>query len=223
MPHIQREADPEVPYLQADPDSGHFSPLPWPHAAQSHHCLSSVCVSAKSFQSCSTLCDPMDPSGSPVHGILRSRTLEWVAMTSSRGYSQPSDQTHIPSVFRIGRWVPYHWHHLGSPTSSLHRSKAFLRVSPLPSFPPYHLFLTRRFLWKVKSHLSSAQNPEISFHIIQSQTSNPYNGHRSPLGSALSPLHLSDFFCPLHPIILVPVTPASSLFLNTTQQLWNSV
>ena len=84
-PTSKREADPEVPYLQADADSGHFSPLPRPHTAQSHRCLSSACVSAKSFQSCSTLCDPMDPSGSPVHGIRRSRTLEWVAMTSSRG------------------------------------------------------------------------------------------------------------------------------------------
>ena len=42
------------------------------------------CVCAKSLQSCPTLCDPMDcsPPGSSVHGILRSRILEWVAMPS---------------------------------------------------------------------------------------------------------------------------------------------
>ena len=46
-------------------------------------------------KSCSTLCDPMDcsPPGSSVHGILQAWILEWVAMTSSRGSSQPRDWT----------------------------------------------------------------------------------------------------------------------------------
>ena len=46
-------------------------------------------VSAKPLQSRRTLCDPMDcsPPGSSVHGILQVRTLEWVAMLSSRGSS----------------------------------------------------------------------------------------------------------------------------------------
>ena len=35
--------------------------------------------------------DPMDcsPPGSSVHGILQAKILEWVAMPSSRGSSQP--------------------------------------------------------------------------------------------------------------------------------------
>ena len=39
---------------------------------------------AKSFQSCPTLCDPIDgsPPGSPVPEILQARTLEWVAISS---------------------------------------------------------------------------------------------------------------------------------------------
>ena len=54
-----------------------------------------------------TLCDPTDcsPPGSSVHGILQARRLEWVAISSSRGSSQPRDQTHI-SCF--GRWILYH-------------------------------------------------------------------------------------------------------------------
>ena len=38
-------------------------------------------------QSCPTLWDHVDysPPGSSVHGILHARTLEWVAMPSSRG------------------------------------------------------------------------------------------------------------------------------------------
>ena len=36
-------------------------------------------------QSCLTLCNPMDYSlpGSPVHGILQTRILEWVVIPSS--------------------------------------------------------------------------------------------------------------------------------------------
>ena len=47
-----------------------------------------VCVCLVS-QSCLTLCNPMDcrqPSSS-VHGILQARTLEWVAISFSRGSS----------------------------------------------------------------------------------------------------------------------------------------
>ena len=40
---------------------------------------------AKSLQSCSTPCNPIDgsPAGSPVPGILQARTLEWVAISFS--------------------------------------------------------------------------------------------------------------------------------------------
>ena len=42
-------------------------------------------ATAKSLQSCPTLCDPIDgsPAGSPVPGILQARTLEWVAISFS--------------------------------------------------------------------------------------------------------------------------------------------
>ena len=41
---------------------------------------------------CVRLCDPMDYT---VHGILQARTLELVAFPSSRGSSQPRDQTQV--------------------------------------------------------------------------------------------------------------------------------
>ena len=46
-----------------------------------------VKVAAKSLQSCPTLCNPRDgsPPGSPVPGILQARTLEWVAISFSKG------------------------------------------------------------------------------------------------------------------------------------------
>ena len=42
-------------------------------------------AAAKSLQSCPTLRDPIDgsPPGSPVPGILQTRTLEWVAISFS--------------------------------------------------------------------------------------------------------------------------------------------
>ena len=51
-------------------------------------------------QSFSTLLDPMDrsPPGSSVHGILQARTLEWVAISFSRGSSQPRDLIWISST-----------------------------------------------------------------------------------------------------------------------------
>ena len=45
-------------------------------------------AAAKSFQSCPTLCNPIDgsPPGSPNPGILQARTLEWVAMSFSNAW-----------------------------------------------------------------------------------------------------------------------------------------
>ena len=45
-------------------------------------------AAAKSLQSCPTLCDLIDgsPPGSPVHGILQARTLEWVAISFSNAW-----------------------------------------------------------------------------------------------------------------------------------------
>ena len=61
--------------------------------------------------SCPTLCDPMDCSlpGSSVHGILQARILERVAIFSSRGSSQPRDQTCISLVFLYCRQILYCW------------------------------------------------------------------------------------------------------------------
>ena len=56
-------------------------------------------------------CDPMDcsPLGSSVHGIFPARIQEWVAISSSRGSSQPRDWTCVSCVSYIGTWILYHW------------------------------------------------------------------------------------------------------------------
>ena len=65
----------------------------------------SCCLVAKS---CPMLYDHMDcsPPGSSVHGNSQARTLEWVAISFSRGSSGPKDRTHGSW---IGRWILYLW------------------------------------------------------------------------------------------------------------------
>ena len=52
------------------------------------------------FQSCLNLCDSMDCSlpGSSIHGILQARVLEWVAISFSKGSSQPRDRTQVSRI-----------------------------------------------------------------------------------------------------------------------------
>ena len=51
-------------------------------------CAAAAAAAAKSLQSCPTLCDPIDgsPPGSAVPGILRARTVEWVAISISNAW-----------------------------------------------------------------------------------------------------------------------------------------
>ena len=56
---------------------------------------------ARSLWSCPTLCNPMDYRlpGSSVHGILQAKTLEWVAVPSSRESSQSRDRTCVSYLY----------------------------------------------------------------------------------------------------------------------------
>jgi len=80
-----------------------------------------ACMHVKLIQLFLTLCDLMDYSP-PGHEILQERILEWVAMPSSRGSSQPRDQILVSC---IGRQVLYHKCHMEAhPLSSggLHKN-----------------------------------------------------------------------------------------------------
>ena len=91
--------------LTLDTPRSLFPSLPrsQPHTKQAFF----VCVCA---QSCTTLCHFMDcsPTGFSVHGIFQARILEWVAISSSRRFSQPRDRTLISFGSFIGRWILYH-------------------------------------------------------------------------------------------------------------------
>ena len=47
--------------------------------------------------------------GSSIHGIFQARILEWVAISFSRGSSQPRDQTQVSHIAgrRFTIWAPF--------------------------------------------------------------------------------------------------------------------
>ena len=65
---------------EVESSTGWVKPGPRVHAR-----LLAAPDAAKSFQSCLTLCDPIDgsPPGFPVPGILQARTPGWVAISLS--------------------------------------------------------------------------------------------------------------------------------------------
>ena len=81
-----------------------------------------VCVT----QLCLTLCDlhgDCNPPGSSVLGNLQARTLEWVAISFSRGSSQPMDWTQVSRI--AGRFFT-----ISPPKEDLHkRAISFIQSS----------------------------------------------------------------------------------------------
>ena len=62
--------------------------------------IMSIKKESKVAQSCPTLCNPMDCSlpVSSIHGIFQARVLEWVAISFSRGSSQPRDWAQVSCI-----------------------------------------------------------------------------------------------------------------------------
>ena len=73
--------EPRPPALQADA-------LPSELLGKPRDLYAAAAAAAKSLQSCLTLCNPIDgsPPGSPIPGILQTRTLEWVAISYSNAW-----------------------------------------------------------------------------------------------------------------------------------------
>ena len=77
-------------------------------------------------QSCLPLCEPMDcsPPGSPIHGMLQARILDWVAMPSSRGSSKPQIEPASPAL--AGRF--FTMEPSASPPSNTERGSLYRRL-----------------------------------------------------------------------------------------------
>ena len=97
--------------------------------------LKTESMHAQLLHSCLTLCNPMDGNpmslpDSSVHGILQARILEWVAIFSSRGSSQPRDRTHISCVSCVGRRMLYHCATWGALCESYRERHVFWMLNP---------------------------------------------------------------------------------------------
>ena len=94
--------------------------------------LLAAAATAKSLQSYPTLCDPIDgsPPGSPIHGILQARTLEWVAISLSNAGKW---KVKVKSLSRV--WLlatPWTAAYQAPPSMGFSRQECWSGV-PLPS------------------------------------------------------------------------------------------
>ena len=89
-------------------------------------------ASAKSLQSCPTLCDPIDgsPPGSAVPGILQARTLEWVAISFSNAWKW---KMKVKSLSRVRLFATPWTAAYQAPPSMGFSSQEYWSGLPLPS------------------------------------------------------------------------------------------
>ena len=93
----------------------------------------------------------VSPPGSSVYGISQARILEWVAISSSRGSSQPRDRTHISC--RWSAWDRQIFFLLTEPPG-----KASIRICPAKNIPLWH----RIILGNYRQRRSSENKGEIT-------------------------------------------------------------
>ena len=100
--------------------------------------LFTATATAKSLQSCPTLCDPIDgnPPGSPVPGILQARTLEWVAISFSNAWKRKVKVKLLSRVqLLVTPWIAAHQ----APLSMGFSRQEYWSGLPLPSPSTYLL------------------------------------------------------------------------------------
>ena len=102
-------------------------------------------ATAKSRQSCPTLCDPIDgsPPGSPIPGILQARTLEWVAISFSNAWKW---KVKVKSLSRVWLVVTPWTAAYQAPPSMRFSRQGYWNGVPLPS-PPKNNF--KKLQWKI--------------------------------------------------------------------------
>ena len=98
--------------------------------------FSPIMLACSVSQSCSTLCNPVDcsPPGSSVHGVLQSRVLEFVIISSSRDPPNPEIKSKSPG---IRTWAG----RLFTPDPPGRPSFFFLRAKKLWHFEPISIYI----------------------------------------------------------------------------------
>ena len=112
----------------------------------------STAPAAKPLQSCPTLCDPIDgsPPGSPVPGILQTRTREWVAISFSNSWKW---KVKVTSLSRVRLWA--------TPWTAAHKA------------PPPMGFSRQAYYQHAKAHSAGSEKWKWSHSVM----SNPQQPH----------------------------------------------
>ena len=142
-------------------------------------------AAAKSLQSCPTLHDPIDgnPPGSPVPGILKARTLEWVAISFSNAWKWKVKGKSLSCVRLLAS--PWTAAYQAPPSMGVSRQEYWSRV-PLPSLrliatfcknvctshsPKARIYWPSHLpLWSSFSELSEMLSPGIQSSFVPNKT-----------------------------------------------------
>ena len=162
-----------------------------------------VCVLVT--QSCLTLCNTMDcsPPGSPVHGILQARILEWVAILFSRGSFWPSKQTQVSCITHLlSLWD------LVSSTSAHPTTQAGNRQSPFTLLSPCLPCPINHQIPPTSNSLSSWHKTSLlSFPLQQQQPLSPSaSSGTATLASGTPSPTTVPLLAPFLPFLLLRVT-----------------
>ena len=115
--------------------------------------IAAAAAAAKSLQSCSTLCDPVDgsPPGSPIPGILQARILEWVAISFPNAWKWKVKMKSLSRVQLLE--TPWTVAHQAPPSLGFSRQEHW---SGLPFPSPMHE--SEKWKWS-RSVVSNSQRP----------------------------------------------------------------
>ena len=178
-----------------------------PNTGQAHCCESVV------TQSCLTLWEPMDcsPQG---HEIISARILEWVAISFSRGSSQPRDQTQVSYIagefLTIWATGEAHWWALENQTKpgTFSKFKELPNIYAASGLPLHHLSQDQRPQSKVPSPVKTSTSQAGGWQVANSLVKHCY------LSESL--LHTPEYISKL--TILPPLNISSKCTERNTRQ-----
>ena len=130
-------------------------------------------ASAKSLQSCPTLCDPIgsSPPGSPVPGVLQARILEWVAISFSNTWKW---KVKVKSLNRVG--------FLATPQTAAYQDPPSMRFSRQEHWSGLPLSSPNKW-WQ---HMLKRRKRVESWEWEKSRLSQGHPGHLSTMATSAS-------------------------------------
>ena len=143
------------------------------------HNVSCFLSSAKSLQSCPTLCNPIDsrPLGSPVPGILQARTLEWVAISFSNAWKW---KVKVKSLSRVQLFAtPWSAAYQAPPSMGFSRQEYWSGV-PSPSLEKLADIKGRELRMECLGVINSDQFPSF-FFLLERHFSNILGNHNQQI------------------------------------------